>query len=266
MILVDELDRCRPDYAISYLETINHIFDIYGIIFVLAVDRKQLECSAKAAFGNDLNFPEYYRKFVQREVMFPKPSIKIYHTLASEYVGYYMQKENERYCFLSVDPSRLEDIVNLISSMEMTPRQVQEVFRIMGHVLETDKSSQGQIRWCIGVGTILMASLKICNADIYEALGTQHLGIKQAATFFRKLVLKDADWWFTICLTGGGLNPEEVNKKNPADIYTEAGFISNQDEAQIIHDIEQFRIGWGYSTKNRFYQIHSNIEQVSSWK
>jgi len=28
LIFVDELDRCRPDYAIKYLETIKHIFDI----------------------------------------------------------------------------------------------------------------------------------------------------------------------------------------------------------------------------------------------
>jgi predicted KAP-like P-loop ATPase len=33
LIFVDELDRCRPDYAISYLETIKHIFDIKGLIF-----------------------------------------------------------------------------------------------------------------------------------------------------------------------------------------------------------------------------------------
>ena len=32
VFLVDELDRCRPDYAISYLETIKHIFDIKGIV------------------------------------------------------------------------------------------------------------------------------------------------------------------------------------------------------------------------------------------
>lgn len=40
LFLVDELDRCRPDYAISYLETIKHIFDIKGAVFILAVDRR----------------------------------------------------------------------------------------------------------------------------------------------------------------------------------------------------------------------------------
>ena len=34
--MIDELDRCRPDYAITYLETIKHIFSIKGTAFVLA--------------------------------------------------------------------------------------------------------------------------------------------------------------------------------------------------------------------------------------
>jgi len=38
LFLVDELDRCRPDYAITYLETIKHIFDIKGAVFLLAAD------------------------------------------------------------------------------------------------------------------------------------------------------------------------------------------------------------------------------------
>ena len=37
LFLVDELDRCRPDYAISYLETIKHLFDVKGAVFLLAL-------------------------------------------------------------------------------------------------------------------------------------------------------------------------------------------------------------------------------------
>lgn len=40
LFLVDELDRCKPDYAIAYLETIKHIFDIKGAVFLLAADRQ----------------------------------------------------------------------------------------------------------------------------------------------------------------------------------------------------------------------------------
>jgi len=32
LFLIDELDRCKPDYAIAYLETIKHIFDVQGAV------------------------------------------------------------------------------------------------------------------------------------------------------------------------------------------------------------------------------------------
>jgi len=35
LVMVDELDRCRPNYAIEFLETIKHFFDISGLIFVI---------------------------------------------------------------------------------------------------------------------------------------------------------------------------------------------------------------------------------------
>jgi hypothetical protein len=266
LILVDELDRCRPDYAISYLETIKHVFDIHGLIFILAVDRKQLECSAKAAFGIDLNFPEYYRKFVHREVTLPKPDSEAYSVLASRYAKYYLQRENERHCYMPIDAHRIENIVELINSMKMTPRQVQEVFRIMGHVLETDISNKGRLLWCLGVGTILMSALRLGNPDIYEALGRQDLGIKEAITFFKNLGSRNADWWFELCLSGGGLNSKEVNDKELVNIYRDAGFISGDEVAKAKIDLAQWHSGWGHSHNGRFKDIYSKIEQVASWK
>jgi len=265
LILVDELDRCRPDYAISYLETIKHVFDIKGIVFVIAVDRKQLECSAKAAFGADLDFPEYYRKFIQREVTLPKPETKTYKGLVTKYVEYYLQRENERHCFMSLDSYRIDNIVTLISCMKMTPRQVQEVFRIMGHVLETNEPNKGKLLWCIGEGTILMSALRLGNPDVYEKLGRQELGIHEAATFFKELGVRDPEWWFTLCLTGKGLNNEQIKNKEVVDIYREVGFVSGDAEHQKNPDLGQWYSGWGHSSDSRFKQIYSRIEQISSW-
>jgi len=51
-IIIDELDRCRPDYAISYLETIKHLFCVERVVFIIAADRAQLSSAAKAVFGS----------------------------------------------------------------------------------------------------------------------------------------------------------------------------------------------------------------------
>ncbi len=264
LILVDELDRCRPDYAISYLETIKHVFDIKGIAFIIAVDRKQLECSAKAAFG-DIDFPEYYRKFVQREIALPKPVENGYKRLISSYVDYYLEREKERYCYMALDPSRITNIERLIVSMNMTPRQVQEVFRIMGHVLATEEEKRGKIYWCLAVGTILMSALRVGNTDIYEKLARRELGISEAVTFFKKIDKDNVDFWFALCLTGGGLNPEQIKGKQVVDIYREVGFIQNDSDAEEPN-LNSLHNGWGHrDVLEKIPQIHLMIEQISSW-
>ena len=47
VMIIDELDRCRPDYAVRILETLKHFFNIPGFVFVIAIDGKQLENSVK---------------------------------------------------------------------------------------------------------------------------------------------------------------------------------------------------------------------------
>lgn len=42
VFLIDELDRCRPTFALSLLERIKHLFNVDGIVFVIAIDREQL--------------------------------------------------------------------------------------------------------------------------------------------------------------------------------------------------------------------------------
>jgi len=68
---IDELDRCRPDYAVFALERLKHYFNVEGIIFVIAIDKDQLGSSLKAIYGEGLNAREYLRRFIDLEVNLP---------------------------------------------------------------------------------------------------------------------------------------------------------------------------------------------------
>lgn len=50
-IIVDELDRCRPSYAIDLLESIKHLFNVSHVVFLLAVDATQLLQQVEHTFG-----------------------------------------------------------------------------------------------------------------------------------------------------------------------------------------------------------------------
>ncbi|WP_421319492.1 KAP family P-loop NTPase fold protein [Aeromonas veronii] len=65
-ILIDELDRCRPSYAVEMLETIKHIFDIPGVVFVLATDTEQLQHAIKVIYGDGFDAESYLGRFFHR--------------------------------------------------------------------------------------------------------------------------------------------------------------------------------------------------------
>ncbi|MEP0072640.1 MAG: P-loop NTPase fold protein [Marinomonas sp.] len=72
-IFIDELDRCRPTYAIEMLETVKHLFNIPNFIFVLSTDTNQLQHSIKAVYGNEFDSHEYLSRFFEQRLTLPEP-------------------------------------------------------------------------------------------------------------------------------------------------------------------------------------------------
>lgn len=70
-VFVDELDRCRPTYAIGLLERIKHLFDVDGLIFVMATDTEQLSHSINNVYGNNFDSKQYLQRFFNRSYRLP---------------------------------------------------------------------------------------------------------------------------------------------------------------------------------------------------
>ena len=73
IVMIDELDRCRPSYAVELLEVAKHLFAVDHIVFVLAVNRSELEHSIKALYGNDFGAKEYLLRFFDVDFRLPEP-------------------------------------------------------------------------------------------------------------------------------------------------------------------------------------------------
>lgn len=72
-IMIDELDRCRPPYALQVLEKIKHLFHVSGIVFVIAGDKEQLGCSIQSLYGQGTNVNGYLRRFLDFDFNLPVP-------------------------------------------------------------------------------------------------------------------------------------------------------------------------------------------------
>ena len=65
IIVVDELDRCRPDFALELLEITKHLFSVPGVHFILGVNMSELANSVRARYGSGIDAERYLHKFVQ---------------------------------------------------------------------------------------------------------------------------------------------------------------------------------------------------------
>ncbi len=72
VVIIDELDRCRPDFAVQTMEFVKHLFDAKNVVFLFALDMCQLRHSVKAIYGNGidaegylLRFFDYYGKLIE---------------------------------------------------------------------------------------------------------------------------------------------------------------------------------------------------------
>ena len=78
IIFIDELDRCRPTYAIELLERIKHLFDIERLVFVLSTDIEQLSHSICAVYGNNFESKKYLKRFIDLDYSLKEPDLKKY--------------------------------------------------------------------------------------------------------------------------------------------------------------------------------------------
>ncbi|WP_281222092.1 KAP family P-loop NTPase fold protein [Photobacterium sanguinicancri] len=80
-VLIDELDRCRPTYAIEVIETVKHLFNIENFVFVIATDTRQLQHSIKSVYGSGFNANMYLSRFFDQSITLPLPELDVFLTL-----------------------------------------------------------------------------------------------------------------------------------------------------------------------------------------
>ena len=71
VVVVDELDRCRPSFAVETLERIKHIFSVPHTVFVLGIDRQQLGKTIQAVYG-EIDVNRYLQRFIDVDFGFPE--------------------------------------------------------------------------------------------------------------------------------------------------------------------------------------------------
>lgn len=149
--MIDELDRCRPSYAIEMLEVAKHLFSVEAIIFVLAINRTALGHSVKAVYGQDFKAGEYLKRFIDIDFQLPKPSKKnfILNLLV-------LSKINEYYQISKQEMSPFVEILtDILGTADISLRQISQAIHRISIVLASLQNTSEALTLATFVAIIL---------------------------------------------------------------------------------------------------------------
>lgn len=161
VFIIDELDRCRPDFALELLENIKHLFSVTGITFLLVTNRVQLESSIKSRYGNDVDASNYLHKFVNIWLSMPRATTE-YSDFGSLYFNYALDKmSDDGEDLASLQSSVILD--ELIKMFQPSYREIERVLSYFAVIINMLNSKKMSLHYTCAIA--LVSYLKACKPE-----------------------------------------------------------------------------------------------------
>jgi hypothetical protein len=169
IILIDELDRTRPDYAVNFLETLKHFFDIKGLIFILAVNKEQLKQSVECIYGK-IDFDEYYRKFAHRDVALPYSEEGINKYIIKIVDDFFNKIEVDgKKIGIEKNSLKLKAYIDeFFTKLKLSPRQINQFFRVFLSLLTSENKSS--ITFGYQIASIVYIAIDLYDSEIAKKI------------------------------------------------------------------------------------------------
>lgn len=85
IIFIDELDRCKPLYAVKLLERIKHYFSNDKIKFIFAINKEETQHTIKCVYGQGYDGARYLDRFFDYSITLPNyDKAKLYNYILGE--------------------------------------------------------------------------------------------------------------------------------------------------------------------------------------
>ncbi|QQR69614.1 MAG: hypothetical protein IPI58_02830 [Alphaproteobacteria bacterium] len=214
IIFVDELDRCRPTYAIEILECIKHLFNVDGVVFVLAIDIEQLKATIHKIYGSCDDGEGYLRKFIDWQFNLPKPST--YQFANKLYEDFGMEDLNihgDRIHYLNNKEPLINSFSMIAQLYNMSLREMAHVFTDIYLCITMLKQEEFIFSYALGIIAPLRHKLTsheisaYCRGgkynDLINIIGNnirdnkeinQRIDIKRTKLYLRAVFMNDADY------------------------------------------------------------------------
>lgn len=189
IFIIDELDRCRPNYSVSILEQIKHFFSIPDIVFILSIDKEQLGNAIRGVYGSDrIDSNEYLKRFIDIEYSIPEPEKDIFHKYLYSYFNFDDFLENSSrtgHSDLANDKrSFLEISTILFSTDSITLRQQEKIFAQCRLAMRAFKENM----YLIPEIFLFLIYVKVLNEEYYNNIRSKIYSISELQEKFYQII------------------------------------------------------------------------------
>ncbi len=180
IFIIDELDRCRPNYAVSILEQIKHFFSVPNIVFVLSIDKNQLGNAIRGVYGSDrIDSNEYLRRFIDVEYSIPKPPDDLFYKYLFEkldFKEFFESEERRKYPELVDDKDRFLSTCKLLFNNSNIALRQQERILILSRLSLRSFEYNNYLFPSI---YLLLNYLKILHNEFYQEIKDKKLLLQE---------------------------------------------------------------------------------------
>lgn len=250
-IVVDELDRCRPDYALNLLEVIKHFFNVENVHFVLGVNLTELENSVRARYGAGVNAAKYLQKFWTLKMSLNREPTKLN-------ARYFIQISTKVPSILDNTKSPIFEAMAHVLMLSKDPAlSLRDINKIFSLTMLT--RIHGTRRDNIGLFYIraLIIIIKISHPEIYERILSETVNKHEISELFNYInpdrfheanLLKDCiDWLFedgfghreNLGVSASNLGPKYFPPRGPV---LEAAFPQSALHKIATEELEVFQL------------------------
>ena len=164
VIIIDELDRCKPTFAVEILEKIKHLYSVEKVIFVLVMNREQLEESIKCVYGQNIDAHTYLQKFINIEATLPK-RLKDLHGNDQRIYSLKLLEEHDLRDWAETD-GFLDDLCIFSYHFNLSLRQLEKVFTKLSIIYSTLNEKSLRIASII----VFVCVIRVVNPKLFEKL------------------------------------------------------------------------------------------------
>ena len=127
IFIVDELDRCRPAFALQLLERVKHFFSVKNVHFVLGAHLSQLSCAVSATYGQGIDAHSYLQKFIQLTVNLGETGTAPHERVSVIYIHKLLRE-------FGLGSTGGENMPLLFNEAEIRGLSLRQIERILSHV------------------------------------------------------------------------------------------------------------------------------------